>query len=236
MWPRGGPSWRWPQQGPGHVFAALQEIRRRLPFPLLGLDCDNGSEFINFQLIRYCEREAITFTRSRPYKKNDNCFVEQKNYSIVRRTVGYSRYDRPRQRALLAELYEQLGPFGNFFQPVMKLKEKIRVGSHLTRRYDTAQTPYRRLLGHAQISREAKSALEARYSQLNILDLKRELHRLQSELFALAREAGPPPEPGRFPYVLDEAHPWRGHFVTAREPEDYASPCRERAPRGSRRR
>jgi hypothetical protein len=216
-----------PNKAQAHVFAALQEIRRRLPFPLLGLDCDNGSEFINFQLIRYCEREAITFTRSRPYKKNDNCFVEQKNYSIVRRTVGYSRYDRPRQRALLAELYAQMGPFGNFFQPVMKLKEKIRVGSHLTRRYDTAQTPYRRLLGHAQISHEAKNALEARYSQLNILDLKRELHRLQSELFAAARKAGPPPEPRRFPYVPDEAHPWRGHFVTAREPEDYASPSLE---------
>jgi len=218
-----------PNKAQAHVFAALQEIRRRLPFPLLGLDCDNGSEFINFQLIRYCEREAITFTRSRPYKKNDNCFVEQKNYSIVRRTVGYARYDRPRQRTLLVTLYEQLGPFGNFFQPVMKLKEKVRVGSHLTRRYDTAQTPYRRLLAHPQISREAKSALEARYSRLNILELKRELHRLQHELFALAREAGPPPEPGRFPYLLGETHPWRGHFVTAREPEDFASPCLERS-------
>jgi hypothetical protein len=209
-----------PNKAQTHVFAALQEIRRQLPFPLLGLDCDNGSEFINFQLIRYCEREAITFTRSRPYKKNDNCFVEQKNYSIVRRAVGYWRYDRARQRALLAELYKRLVPFTNFFQPVMKLKEKIRSGSHLTRRYDAAQTPYRRPLGHAQISREAKCALDTRYGHLNILELKCELHRLQAELFATAREAGPPPEPRRFPYVPDEAHPWRGHFATAREPEN----------------
>jgi len=129
-----------------HVFAGLQELRSRLPFPLLGIDSDNGSEFINNQLLRYCQDQHITFTRSRPLRKNDNCFVEQKNYSIVRRSVGYYRYDTPKQLNLLRSLYARLRLYNNFFLPGMKLKEKVRSGSKLTRRYDQPQTPYRRIL------------------------------------------------------------------------------------------
>ena len=99
------------------VFEALQQIRQRLPFPLLGVDSDNGAEFINQHLRRYCEQEEITFTRSRPYRKNDNCFVEQKNYSVVRRHVGYGRYDNPVELALLNQLYGQLRLYVNFFLP-----------------------------------------------------------------------------------------------------------------------
>lgn len=117
-----------------HVFAALKELRKRLPFPLLGIDSDNGSEFINGELLLYCEEEKITFTRGRPYRKNDNCFVEQKNYSIIRRTVGYYRYDTPKQQDLLNALYTRLHLYSNFFLPVMKLKEKVRSGSKVTRR------------------------------------------------------------------------------------------------------
>jgi hypothetical protein len=213
-----------------HVFAALKAIRARLPFPLLGLDSDNGSEFINFELVRYCEQEHITFTRSRANKKNDNCYVEQKNYSIVRRTVGYYRYDRPRQLALLGALYERLRLYSNYFQPVMKLKEKVRSGSRLTRRYDEPQTPYKRLLAHPAVAPEVKQHLAQEYASLNILTLKRSLHQIQHALFHLVVAAGPPPE-RRFPYWPPEStHPWRVHNLgSSREPEDFAFRTRGKA-------
>ena len=103
------------------VFEALQRIRQRLPFPLLGLDSDNGSEFVNQELLRYCQKERITFTRARPYRKNDNCYVEQKNYSVVRQTVGYQRFDTAAELMVLQQLYATLRLYSNFFQPTMKL-------------------------------------------------------------------------------------------------------------------
>ncbi len=118
----------------------------------MGIDSDNGGEFINNHLLRYCEQEGITFTRSRPYRKNDNCFVEQKNYSVVRNAVGYYRYDRPEQLALLERLYQALRLFTNFFQPSMKLKHKVRIGSRVQRRYDDPKTPFRRVLEHPKVS------------------------------------------------------------------------------------
>lgn len=136
------------------VFEALQQLRARLPFPLLGLDSDNGSEFINDQLLRFCEQQRLTFTRSRPYRKNDSCFVEQKNYSVVRRAVGYARYDTPEELQALNELYEVLRLYTNYFQPVMKLIEKRRVGSRVQKRYDRAKTPYQRLLESPQLEEE----------------------------------------------------------------------------------
>jgi hypothetical protein len=191
-----------------YVFQALKQIRAALPFALLGIDSDNGSEFINNELYRYCEAESITFTRSRPYRKNDNCFVEQKNYSVVRKTVGYYRYDTPSQLSLLDQLYQTLRVYTNFFQPVMKLKEKVRTGSKLTRRYDDPKTPYRRLLDHPQLPQEVKHALTAQYEQLNLVPLKRELNRLQAQLFATAIRvptALQSPPPG---YPAPD-HPWR---------------------------
>ena len=191
-----------------HVFASLQQIRTRLPFPLLGIDSDNGSEFINAHLQRYCQDEHITFTRSRPYRKNDNCYVEQKNYSVVRRSVAYYRYDTPKQQALLNELYRRLRLYTNFFQPVMKIKEKLRRGSRVTRRYDAPQTPYRRLLAHPQVAQELKDALTCTYNRLNVIVLKRELNHLQMLLFRSALQAGPPPQPpGSLP---PPEHPLRG--------------------------
>jgi len=194
-----------------HVFNALTQIRSDLPFPLLGIDSDNGSEFINIQLLRYCEHEHITFTRSRPYRKNDNCYVEQKNYSIVRRAVGYYRYDQAEQLTLLTALYACLRLYANFFQPVMKLKEKIRLGSRLTRRYDTPRTPFRRLLEHPRLALAVKDALTLQYDTLNVVALKHELNRLQRRLFQLAVAAGPPPQVPRFPYYPPDSHPWRVH-------------------------
>lgn len=134
------------------VFEAIEKVRERLPFPLLGLDSDNGAEFINNQLYRFCQKEQITFTRSRPYRKNDNCFVEQKNYSLVRRFVGYARYDSEQEVKLLNQLYEQLRLYVNFFLPSHKLKEKIRHGSRVHKRYHPAQTPYQRILQSNHVS------------------------------------------------------------------------------------
>jgi hypothetical protein len=164
------------------VFEALQKVRKQLPFPLLGLDSDNGSEFINDQLLRYCRQEQITFTRSRPYRKNDNCFVEQKNYSIVRRAVGYGRYDTDEQCALLNELYSYLRLYTNFFQPTMKLKSKERIGSRVKKCYDQALTPYHRVLQSPQVSKAKKQLLRTKYETLNPAALKRKIERLQQRL------------------------------------------------------
>jgi hypothetical protein len=116
------------------TFEALKEIERTLPFPLLGLDSDNGSEFINDQLCRYCEQQKINFTRSRPYRKNDACHVEQKNWSVVRRETGYGRYDTEAERALLAAIYADLRLYVNFFLPSVKLLAKERVGARVYKR------------------------------------------------------------------------------------------------------
>ena len=161
------------------VFEALKAIRLRLPFPLLGIDSDNGSEFINNHLLRYCQQEKITFTRGRAWKKNDGCFVEQKNYSVVRRAVGYARYDNPTQQRLLNALYGHLRLYTNYFQPVMKLVSKQRIGAKVKKTYDTPQTPYRRLLAAPGVTEQTRQRLQAEYSTLNPAQLKREITRLQ---------------------------------------------------------
>ena len=171
------------------VFEALKKLRQNLPFPLLGLDSDNGSEFINQYLTAYCQQEKISFTRSRPYRKNDNCFVEQKNYSVVRRAVGYQRYDTETQLALLNELYATLRLYTNFFQPTMKLRSKERVGSKVTKRYDRAQTPYQRVLAAASVAAAKKELLRAQYETLNPAALKRKLMRLQDRLLKTTARA-----------------------------------------------
>ena len=193
-----------------HVFEALKDIRQNLPFPLLGIDSDNGGEFINNELLRYCDDAKITFTRTRPYKKNDNCFVEQKNYSVVRRTVGYYRYDTSEQLDLLQRFYGLLRLYINFFQPVMKLKEKIRSGSHLTRRYDVPLTPYRRVLEHPSITEDVKQSLRDQYEHLDLVNTKREINNLQAQLFnsALSSPVRPMPlVPG--PARPAQNHPWK---------------------------
>lgn len=168
------------------VFEALKEIRGRLPFKLLGIDSDNGSEFINSHLYGYCEQEKITFTRARAYRKNDNCYVEQKNYSVVRRTVGYNRYDNSQQLRLLNQLYSRLRLYTNYFQPVMKLKKKIRVGSKVKKRYDQPRTPYQRVLESSMVEKEYKKKLNQEYAKLNPAELRRQISSLQIKLRKLA--------------------------------------------------
>jgi len=167
------------------VFAGIKAIKKRLPFPILGFDSDNGSEFINDELHRYCEKQHITFTRSRPYRKNDSCYIEQKNWSVIRRTVGYGRYDTDKELRLLNKLYGYLRLYVNFFQPVRKLVKKERIGSRIKKRYDVAQTPYRRVLACPDISEEIKMKLKREYDMLNPAELKRQITYLQNELLRL---------------------------------------------------
>ena len=168
------------------TLAGVQKIRAKLPFSLLGLDSDNGSEFINESLYRFCQEHKITFTRSRPYRKNDSCFVEQKNYSVVRRAVGYQRFDTEAQLGLLNELYEVLDLYNNFFQPSMKLKSKERHGARVKKQYHEARTPYQRLLDSKYIADETKELLRERYRLLNPAQLKRQIEKLQQKLLATA--------------------------------------------------
>jgi hypothetical protein len=167
------------------VFEALQLIRGRLPFALKGIDSDNGSEFINHHLLRYTRQEHITFTRGRAWKKNDGCFVEQKNYSVVRRAVGYARYEGSAQLRLLNELYAHLRLYTNFFQPVMKLIGKERTGARVKRTYDRPCTPYQRLASSSALSKHAKQQLRTQYASLNPAELKRNIVRLQSRLLSI---------------------------------------------------
>jgi transposase InsO family protein len=169
------------------VTHAIDRAQTRFPFPILGLDSDNGSEFINANLLRYCEHKHITFTRSRPYKKNDQAHVEQKNWSIVRQLVGYDRYEGRRAYRRLDALYAILHFYVNFFQPVMKLISKERVGSKVKKQYDTAKTPYQRILESDQVAEEVKQQLREQYDTLNPAALLRTVQSLQDALWQEAR-------------------------------------------------
>lgn len=184
------------------VFAALKEIRSALPFPLLGIDSDNGAEFINDHLLRYCTTKEITFTRSRPGNKNDGAHVEQTNWTVVRHAVGYARYDTPTELAALNECYELLRLERNFFAPQQKLVSKTRDGAKVTKRYDTAQTPYQRLLTHPAVNPTVKDRLSDLYGTLNPAQLRRGHRRETGPAHAaLGRQRRPQPGPARPTYA-----------------------------------
>jgi hypothetical protein len=169
------------------VSEAVCRIRQRLPFPLLGIDSDNGGEFINDLLYRYCLNEQITFTRSRSYQKNDQAHVEQKNWSVVRHTVGYDRWETEQELALLESIYDDLRLYINFFQPSLKLIAKERIGNKTIKRYDTAKTPYQRVLERHDISLEAKARLVHIYIQLNPAELRRRIDQKIAKLWKISR-------------------------------------------------
>jgi len=169
------------------VFQAIQEVRPRLPFPLQGLDSDKGTEFINALRYRYCQTEQITFTRSRPYRKNDQAHVEQKNWSGVRHTVGYDRLETADELALLKAIYADLRLFINFFQPMLKLVGKVQVDGKTRKQYDQAITPYRRLLASDQVSLEVKARLSHEYIQLNPVALRNSIDANVARLWKLVR-------------------------------------------------
>jgi len=164
---------------------ALEYLLGRLPFQIKGIDSDNGSEFINERIQKFCVANQITFTRSRPYKKNDNCFVEQKNYSVARKTVGYFRYE-PDALELMNELYDKLEYFTNYFQPSSRLISKVRVGSRIIKRYDKPQTPVSRLLA-SDISDERKNIIKENHSRLNLMKLQQDLMHLKKRLTSQAK-------------------------------------------------
>ena len=173
-------------KGQQRVGSAVHQIARRLPFPLLGLDSDNGGEFINYHLYDYCQREGVTFTRSRPYKKNDSAHVEQKNWSVVRRMVGYDRYASRAALDQLNRLYRDLRLYVNFFQPTMKLLHKSRHGARVHKTYDQARTPYQRLVQTGLLEQAKADSLAQLHSTLNPILLLRRTNRSLAQLWALS--------------------------------------------------
>jgi len=162
-------------KGETGVLNATKDIRKDLPFDLLGIDGDNGGEIINYQMLKYCTEEKLVYTRSRPDRKNDNAYIEQKNKTHVRELVGYQRYDTQEQLFLLNDLYrKEYRLFTNFFRPVMKIKSKEKLNNSVCRKkYDIAKSPYQRLMACDQITKEAKDKLTALYLSLNPIQLKR---------------------------------------------------------------
>jgi len=177
------------------VFEAIQTMRAHLPFPLLGIDSDNGGEFINDLLYRYCLTETITFTRSRPYQKNDQAHVEQKNWSVIRHLIGYDRFETEAEYLLLESIYEDLRLYTNFFQPVFKLVAKDHVDKKVIKRYDgraigdhdTAATPYQRVMASKDVPFESKARLTNLYVQLNPAQLRTTIDEKVAKLWKISR-------------------------------------------------
>ena len=172
------------------VKAALIDIDARRPFPRRGIDSDTGGEFINWLLYRFCQDEKIEFTRGRPGKKNDNPHVEEKNWTHVRKLVGYHRYGTERQVDLLNDLYRnEWRLYENFFQPTVKLIEKKRIGGHVHKKYDKATTPYKRIMTSDQVDAAAKERLRQVYLSLNPAELKRQIIKKLDVLFGTIKRS-----------------------------------------------
>jgi hypothetical protein len=177
------------------------EVRRQftdfdqaIPFDMLAVNVDNGSEFLNNDMINFmrrgCGRPPITFTRSRAYKKNDNCYVEQKNFTHVRELFGYERMEDPRLVTLMNEIYKTCwNPLQNFFIPTFKLKEKIRIGARIIKKFDVPQTPYDRLMKSSYLTEERKQELRQMKAKLNPFDLKKDLEDKLKSFFEELRKS-----------------------------------------------
>lgn len=162
---------------------AIDQVKDSFPFPILGIDSDNGAEFINNHFNRYCERNSITFTRGRPYKKNDSAHIEQKNWDIVRKMIGYGRFETRAQLETIRRIYSLLAFYQNYFQPSRKLISKKRIGARVHKTYDTAQTPAQRLLARADTPGPVKLKLRDTFRQLNPAQLNRSIIDLVLELY-----------------------------------------------------
>jgi hypothetical protein len=162
-----------------------------VPFPVLGIDSDNGSEFINYHLLAYCEEHSITFTRSRSGNKNDGCYVEQKNWSRVRELVGYYRYDTAAELAKPSEIWELDAAFTNYLMPQQKLLTKERVGARVIKKHDTAKTPHQRTILRTELRQRPVSTMNAAFKRIKPLALSRQINALtaQLETLALAKKA-----------------------------------------------
>lgn len=168
-----------------NVIKSLFTTMQLLPFKILGIDVDNGSEFINHALIKFCEDNSITFTRSRPYQKNDQAHVEERNGSIVRKLVGYDRFEGTQSWKALIELYAVVRLYVNFFQPSLKLLSKSRDGAKVTKKYDVAKTPHQRLLESTHTTLEVKETLNSQYQVLDPVFLLTQMKEKQQALWRL---------------------------------------------------
>jgi len=201
-------------------FDALKRIRERSPFNWVHIHSDNDKSFINWHLLRYCEAEGIEFSRSRSYHKNDNNFVEQKNSTHVRSVIGHLRYDTEKELYLINSLYRnELRLYKNFFQPVMKLKEKIRDKGKVHRRYDTPRTPYQRLMESKKIPEETKKELRKLHQRLNPAELKRKIDKKIHWLFKVYKEkengGEPNPSKKQTPQVAVKSYLFNGTTTPA---------------------
>ena len=179
-----------PNRGEAAVLAEIRDVEVHLPFPLLGLDSDNGGEFINHHLVKHCHGHVppLAFTRSRPWRKNDQAHIEQKNYTNVRLWFGYERYDNPAVCPLINALCRgALGQLLNYFLPTMKLERKERVGSQVVRHYGKTQTPLSRVLACAEVTAAQKAELQAEKARLNPFALRRDVDRQLQEIEAQRR-------------------------------------------------
>lgn len=178
-------------RGSQGVLREIMDIEATITFPILGFDCDNGSEFLNHHLVRYFTdrpKTPVLFTRSRPYRKNDNAFVEQKNWTHVRQLLGYDRFDDKDLVPVINDLYKnEWSLFTNYFCPTLKLKEKQKVNSKYIKKYEPPQTPYQRLAASHDITEEAKAKLETLYNSLNPFTLKRKIETKLKSIFHIVR-------------------------------------------------
>jgi len=190
-----------------HVVAALESCLRRYPGKVLSLHADNGTEFMNGHLLRFCHTRGITLTRSRPYHKNDNAHVEEKNDSVIRKFVGYDRHDSQAEIDLLNRLYKALHLLVNWFLPSQKLLSKVRTGSHITKVYDRAQTPCTRMLARMDVSEETKRHLRATRAELDLASLRHEILHCQEQLDEMAKWKQPLAikKRGNYAYLLGES-------------------------------
>lgn len=168
-------------RGQAVVFKAIQAIIEEWPMKPWGIHSDNGSEFLSDHLRRFCKEQGLEFTRSRPYKKNDNAHVEQKNKQYVREIVGYQRYDTPSDIAWLNEVYTCLDPYANLFLPMRKIISKERMGARVKKRYDTARTPFQRLIEMNVLSKQTVMHVKATKNSLDPLGIHRHLEHLLHE-------------------------------------------------------
>jgi hypothetical protein len=178
-------------KGEAGVLNVISAIERHLPFPLRGFDCDNGSEFINWHLYRHFtqRKQPVQFTRARPYKKNDNAHVEEKNYTQVRQYLGYQRFDQPELVAQLNELYaNEWNQLLNFFIPSSKLIAKYRDGAKIKKQRDTPQTPLQRVLASPHIPEATKQQLQSQFAQLNPIEL---WHQMKRKIMSIMQQVNP---------------------------------------------
>lgn len=177
-------------KGSGGVLDQIKSIEQALPFELRGFDCDNGSEFLNYHLLRYFtdHPDKPSFTRSRPYKKNDNAHVEQKNWTHVRQLFGYERFDNLKLVKLMNALYaNEWSQLQNHFCPTLKLKEKVRIGARYRKQYYPPETPYQRVLDCESVSDEEKSKLRILHETINPFDLRQKINAQLRTIFSMVK-------------------------------------------------